>query len=292
MKNKLPMFGAQKTLKFSLLNKILKFVTIFLIGFSFIFAITVETEGKGCSSDIIKAKEFALKRAKLNAIEKYVGILISSKTLIVNTKIMRDIIKMQALGILKIVGTPSYSKPIIKDDDILCISVKAKFKIVEKVIKPANFGLVLILNKKEYKKSEEISIEISSEKECIPYLFNIDAQGRVYRLLPNAIESDIKLRGRLSFPTPKMKIKGYKLIAMPLPNLPSPQREEILFVCTKSKIKAFEDFFPSVFLENLDSNNFFLNSSYTQSIEKFNEILLQMNADEYDFIDDFYFIYY
>ena len=66
------------------------------------FSAVVESQGEGCSSDIKKAKGEALKNAKLNAVERHLGVLINSKTLIVNSKIMRDIIQTRMVGSLKI----------------------------------------------------------------------------------------------------------------------------------------------------------------------------------------------
>ncbi len=43
------------------------------------FSRIVSSSGEGCSSDIKKAKEEALKKAKINAINKEVGILISQR---------------------------------------------------------------------------------------------------------------------------------------------------------------------------------------------------------------------
>ena len=60
-----------------------------LLSMGFSFSAVVESQGEGCSSDIKKAKKEALKNAKLNAVERHLGVLINSKTLIVNSKITR-----------------------------------------------------------------------------------------------------------------------------------------------------------------------------------------------------------
>jgi len=269
------------------------FVTLTLLllfHLSICFAKIVSAEGEGCHSDIKKAKEEALKNAKLNAAERYIGVLINSKTLIVNTKLVRDIIHTRVFGTVKLVGAPIYGKPELVGKDQVCIRVKAEFEIPEESVKPANFGLVLLLNKKEFKTGEELELELSSEKPCYPYLFSVDVMGRVYRLLPNPLEESRLLKGKLIFPTNVMKLQGYKLIVIPLENLELPQREEIVFLCTKEKIKAFEEFFPSAFAEDERELYKLLRRNYPDTVERFNEILSQIGAENYDIVDDFYII--
>ena len=266
------------------------FLTLLLILFGISFSAVVESEGEGCSSDIKEAKREALKNAKLNAVEKHVGVLISSKTLIVNSKLMRDIIQTRTVGYVKLSGDPVYGEPRIEGKDQVCVTVKASFEIPDRSLKPADLGLVLILSKKELKAGEELYLEISSEKPCYPYLFSVDAEGRVYRLLPNPVERSKKLTGRLRFPTQKMLSEGYKLMAAPLPKLPLPQREEILFVCTKERIRSFEEFFPSAFAEDDKELRKLLTQVYPRTVERFSEILTQVGAENYDMVDDFYII--
>ncbi len=162
---------------------------------------------------------------------------------------------------------------------------------LNKSIKPADLGLVLMLSKKELRKGEEIELEISSEKPCFPYLFSVDAQGKVYRLLPNPVEASSKLIDKLLFPTQRMRSQGYRLVVVPLKGLPVPQREEILFVCSKERVKAFEEFFPSAFAEDEEGLRKLLRNPYPKTVEKFNEILTQVGAENYDMVDDFYVIY-
>ncbi len=252
----------------------------------------VRSEGEGCSSDIKEARREALRNAKLNAVERHIGVLISSKTLIVNSRLMRDIIQTRVMGTVKLVGKPSYGKPRIegRDQDQVCVEVRAEFEIPAGSVKPADFGLVLMLSKKELKRGEELEIELSSEEPCFPYLFNVDAKGKVYRLLPNPVEGTLRLKGRLKFPTERMRSQGYRLMVISMERS-KPQREEILFVCSKKKMKAFEDFFPSAFAEDEEELRKLLRTPYPKTVERFNEILTQIGAENYDMVDDFYVIY-
>lgn len=269
--------------------KLLLFLLLILVGAS--SSAIVESEGEGCSSDIKKAKREALRKAKLNAVERHVGVLISSKTLIVNSKLMRDVIQVRVAGFVKLAGSPVYGKPRIEGRDQICITARASFDIPDKSLKPADFGLVMVLSKKELKAGEELWIEISSEKPCYPYLFSVDAEGKVYRLLPNPVEGSSELLGKLHFPTHRMLSEGYRLVVAPLPKLPLPQREEILFLCAKERVKSFEDFFPSAFAEDDKELRKLLTTDYTRTVERFSEILTQLGAENYDMVDDSYVIY-
>jgi len=261
-----------------------------LISLGVSLSTVVESEGEGCSSDIKEAKREALKRASINAVEKHVGVLISTKTLVVNSKILRDIIQTRVIGKVRRIGEPVFSDPRILGEQ-LCVRVRAKFEIPDESVKPADFGLVMLLNKKEFKKGEELRIEISSEKPCYPYLFSVDAKGRVYRLFPNPVQETQKLVGKLVFPTKRMETEGYKIEVHPLPDLPTPQREELLLVCSKKRIKAFRDFFPSAFAEDDVELRKLLRTPYPKTVERFNEILSQVGSENYDMIDDFYIIH-
>ncbi len=263
-------------------------ILLILLGTS--FSAIVESEGEGCSSDIKEAKREALKNAKINAVERHLGVLISSKTLIVNSKIMRDIIQTRMVGKIKRVNEPVYGEPRIVGKDQICVFARARFDIPDESLKPADFSLVLVLSKKKLKAGEELYLEISSEKPCFPYLFSVDAEGRVYRLLPNPVEKSFKLMGKVRFPTERMISHSYKLVVEPLPGRPLPQREEILFVCAREKIRSFEEFFPSAFAEDEKELRKLLTQAYPKTVERFNEILIQLGAENYDMVDDFYLI--
>ena len=250
----------------------------------------VWSEGEGCSSDIKKAKREALERAKLNAIETHVGTLISTKSLIVNSRLVRDIIQTRALGSVKLIGKPDFSEPLISGRDQVCVSVKASFEVPNESIKPADFGLVLILDRRELRRGEELRFWVSSQKPCYPYIFSLDTKGRVYRLFPNPVQDTFLLKRKTAFPTDRMISENYRIVVFPTKGIPLPQREEILFVCTKERIKPFEEFFPSAFAEDLQELRKLLTRNYHQSLERFNEILTQVGAENYDMVGDHYLI--
>jgi len=85
--------------------------------------------------------------------------------------------------------------------------------------------------------------------------------------------------------------RGYRVEVHPIPKLPTPQREKLLFLCSKKKVKAFEDFFPSAFAEDPHELRKLLKTPYPRTVERFNEILSQLGPENYDMVDDFYIIY-
>ncbi len=81
------------------------------------------------------------------------------------------------------------------------MNVRASFEVSDKTIVPADFGLVLVLNKKEFKAGDELSLEISSEKACYPYIFSVDANSRVFRLFPNPVQETFLVKKKIRLPT-------------------------------------------------------------------------------------------
>ena len=276
-------------MKYKVIFTFFIFIFLSLLSPSLTIAKIVFAQGEACHSDIRKAKEMALKKAKQNAVEKYIGVLIDTKTLVIKGKLVRDIMQMRALGMIRLVEDPIYENfTLVKKADVVCTKVKAKFEIFEKNIKPADFGLVLLFNKKEFKSGEELEIELSSETPCYPYLFNVDTSGKVFRLFPNPLQETFLLKGKLKFPTKLMKSRGYKLIIIPAEDMEFPQTEEIVFLCTKKKVIALEKYFPCAFAQDEEELYKVLKMSYPISVEKFNEILLQIGVDNYDIVDDVY----
>lgn len=265
------------------------FILLLLLNPSLSISKIVSAEGEACHSDIKKAKEEAFKKAKLNAVERHIGVLIRSKDLVIKGRLVRDIIHTRVLGTVRLVGEPIYEDPkVVEKADTVCTKVKAKFEIPEKSIKPASLGLVLLLNKKNFKAGEELTIEISSETPCYPYLFSVDAAEKVYRLFPNPMEETRLLKGKLIFPTGEMKSRGYKLVVIPAKDIKFPQTEEVVFLCTRKKVSHFERAFPCAFAEDEEELYRILRMSYPVTVERFNEILLQIGAENYDMVDDVY----
>ena len=70
----------------------------------------------------------------------------------------------------------------------------------------------------------------------------------------------------------------------------SPQREEIVFVCTKEPVKAFEEYFASAFAEDERQLKRLLSRAYSVTVDIFNDILTEIGTENYDIVDDFYVI--
>jgi len=268
----------------------LRVLLLVLFLFSFSYAKVITFEGEGGSSDIKKAEEEAVKNAKIRAVERYIGTLINSKTLIANGKLMRDIIQTKTYGKVMTRNVKIVDKYFSGKQEV-CVKVAAILELPDKKeIKPADFGLVLLLNKKKLRAGERLRITVSSEKPCYPYLFSVDSKGRVFRLLPNRIQDTFKLQGKLTFPTESMIEKHYDLLVYPLPELKFPQKEEILFICTKEKVKALREFFPSFIVgeTKVEKIKELLNRPFGETLETFNQVLFQVGIENYDMVDETY----
>ncbi len=270
-------------------TKVLLILVCWLMVGKCALAKKVEVVGEGCDPNINIAKEKALKNAKKNAVESYVGTLIDSRELVVKGKLMREIIQTMALGKVKLVGTPailkSYTDP---KKGFCCVTLKAKFEIdKEQIINLPNFEIGILLNKKEFKPGDEMEIYLYAKNKCYPYLFSVDSEGKVYRLLPNFIEKEPVLSGKMVFPTEKMKLKGIELRVFPSKKNPDPRQvEELIFICTRKKEDVLLSLFPEAFVQSAKD----LKKFYTLNQEKLAEILEQIGMDNYEMKDDVYFV--
>ncbi len=278
------------------LSLFLTILFLFQVYLSSAIARVVKAEGEACHSDLRKAKELALKDAKKNAVETYLGVLIESKQLLVNGKLKRKTIQSIALGKIKLIGSPIYEET-FKDieKDLQCVKVHAQFQLIEEEIKQADFGLKIILNKNEFLPGEELRITLYSKTKCYPYLFSVDTLGNVYRLLPNRIESSPVIKGKLEFPTFKMRKEGISLIVYPIPNLKKVQEEEILFLCLKKPDDALRDLFPEAFAEDITDvaqklKRIKEDESIMRKAEHLAKVLNQIGLHNYEMVDTFYLI--
>ena len=255
------------------------------------YAKIVEQIGEACHRDFQVAQEEALKQAKARAVETYIGTLVDSRILVINSKLMRKTIQTMALGKVKLVEKPFIiSAEPLKEKGIICVKLKAKFEIDKSQFYRANFGLKMILNKKEFKPGEELKVYLYAQKKCYPYLFSVDAEGNVYRLLPNFIEKSPVIEKKMEFPTPKMQASGISLVVVPNPRSKSShQVEELIFICTRKKENALYDLFPEAFVMNEESLKK-LSIPFPIKVEKLAEILEQIGLENYEMIDDFYWV--
>ena len=255
----------------------------------------IEETGEACHPNIRIAKEEALKDAKKKAIEYYVGTLLETRELIVNGKLMRKTIQTVALGQTKLAGKPVYEITTDSQKNITCAKVHAKFKLDKNSFSQANFGLKLILTKKDSSPGEELKVTLYSEKTCYPYLFSVDVLGNVYRLLPNKIEPHPRIKGKMTFPTPKMKKAGMTLAVYPLPNKKKVQEEEILFICLKEPDNALKALFPEAFAENIidlsrQLRTIQVHENLAPKVEALATVLNQIGLQNYEMVDQFYLI--
>ncbi len=253
----------------------------------------IEAEGYACDSNIEVAKKKALRQARQRAVEEYVGVLVDSRVLVVNGKLMRETIQTMALGKVRLIGNPEFfEEKIHLQENVICIRAKAKFEVKKEDFYRRNFGLKLVLNKKEFKPGEELRLSLYAREKCYPYLFSVDAEGRVYRLLPNHIKKDPVLQGKLVFPTPRMKSAGITLAVFPNPKLKKKvQIEEMLFICTRKREESLKELFPEAFATSEEEFKKLVFQPFGLKVEALSQVLEQIGLSNYEMIDDFYRIY-
>ncbi len=260
-----------------------------LVYISFSYGKVVKGQGYACDPNIEIAKEKALKRARKSAVEEYVGILVDSRDLVINGKLMRETIQTMALGKAHLVGSPEYEVKSYPNKGIVCVNVTANFDVKKEDFYKSNFHLKLVLNKNEFHPGEELKVWLYSKKRCYPYLFSVDARGRVFRLLPNHIEKSPVLEGKLEFPTAKMRYIGITIAIFPDPELKQKsQIEELFFVCTKKREKSLEDLFPEAFVQNSKHLKRLLNRPFLLKVSQLAQVLEQIGLSNYEMVDTFY----
>ncbi len=269
-----------------------------IIGIFWVFSVCVcygkivEGEGYACDPNIEVAKKKALKQARARAVEYYVGVMVDSRALVVNGKLMRETIQTMALGKAHLVGDPYFSVEPHPEENIVCVNATARFEVKKEDFYKKNFGLKLVLNKDEFKPGDELKIWLYAKKKCYPYLFSVDAEGKVYRLLPNHIEKKPVLEGKLEFPTPKMKYAGITLAVFPNPKLKKKvQIEEILFICTKEREESLAELFPEAFAATPEEFKKLIFRPFLLKVEELAQVLEQIGLSNYEMVDDFYKIY-
>ena len=276
-----------------------KLVLMLICAFLFIFLFEVcyaeirEEIGYACDPNVEVAKKKALKKAEEEAVKKYVGVLIESRTLVIKGKLARKIIQSVALGKIKVIDEQILAHEFLEKKGLICIKVKAKLEINKSQFYRSNFGLRMVLNKDEFKSGELLKVYLYSKKRCYPYLFSVDAKGNVFRILPNSVEKSPTLEGKMVFPTKKMESSGITLAVYADPQNSSPRQiEELVLVCTRKKEDVLLKLFPEAFVPNPEEikKNIPIFSIFPHTAEKLAEILNQIGLENYEMIDDFYIV--
>ena len=264
-------------------------ILIWLLFSGICQAEVVEEVGEACDPDIKIAQEEALKQAKKTAIENYIGTLIDSRALVINSRLMQETIQTMAQGKARLLGKPSIiSATPFPEKGFVCVKLKAKFEIDKRDLSRVNFGLNMLLNKKGFVAGDELKITLYAKERCYPYLFSVDAKGNVYRLLPNSIEDNPLIKGRFDFPTVKMKKKGIKLIVLPNPELKDKvQTEELIFVCTREQEDSLSQLFQEAFVANREDFKKSI-KSFHHKAKELAQVLNKIGLANYEMMDVFY----
>jgi len=192
---------------------------------------------KACAPSFYLAEQKAIMSAKLETLNQS-GVFISSISAVENNQFAFNLVAAKYGSFLKLKKERILEKSLDTKTDNVCLTLKVTLEVEEipkELIKP--FNPKIVLEKRKVKPKETFKVILSVEKPCYGYLFDIDALGRVYRVFPLG-DSPVLF-------TPYRSI-SLTLMALPLPNLPLPQREKLVFVCLKEPGGAFVINFPNL----------------------------------------------
>ncbi len=266
------------------ITKILLLLLLSLIP-SLSYGFEVKSNGESCDKNIDEAYRNALNEAKKNAVEVFSGVSVSSRTVLTNSEMVRHVVSLVASAQIRGVEvlTPKEEACNITGGGICCnVRIKADLKKIPR--EKADFGLSLVLNKSEYLSGEEIKINLASRIPCHPYLFSIDEENNIYRILPNEIEKNILMKERIEYPTEKMIKEGYVLQAYS----EAKTQEELMFVCTKERNEYLARLFPEATGSSTAEIDKILASPYKFKVEKLSEILTNIEFGSYAIDSVFY----
>ncbi|WP_457623384.1 DUF4384 domain-containing protein [Persephonella sp.] len=268
------------------MGKLLLLITVFILSVEFVFGDIVKITTENCGLSVKSVKEKNLESSKLKAVEEYVENFIESRTLIINGKLISDIVRRTSLAKIKLINREEIDR-FFKGDSV-CLKETFTYKLKKKDILRANFGLQVYLPKKEFRKGEEFSLKIYTKKRCYPYIFIRDSRNNVYRIYPNRFEEIKAVQGYFEIPTQNMKQSGITLIAYPYEEDKN-EYEEFFVICLKSPEPVLEDLFPEPYAETKDDINLFLRKRYLKvKIDELYKILNNIGIENYEISSDVY----
>jgi len=275
----------------------MRLILLLLLASATLWAETYRVEGFGCDKDIEVAKEKALKDAEKKAVERFAGSLIKGSTTIVNYTLFESLIQKFALGKVKVINE---EKPEISIADAVrnqvCVRQTFILEVERSKIHPLNLGLQIVLPQTRFKKGDLLRFYLYSSRKCYPYVFDLSADGRVYRIIPNRFQKSRPLKGRLTFPPISLLKMSIAPEIYPVPGKPFPQAEELLFICSLVPIKAFEDEFqfPTPYLPAelpyKTVQMLLKEAKFGTAKDKLYQVLNQVGLDKFDMTSTVYYI--
>jgi len=229
--------------------------------------------GEFCHKNLDVAWNRAIEEAKLAIVSKHSGQQINSKSLMVNSELIKNIITCVSsakLTNIKILSKKENSCSISQVG--LCCNVAVSGDIEDN---PKNsLKISIVMNKNDFRHGESIVISLFTTLPCYPYVFFIDENENVFRLFPNILDQNQLLNSNMNIPTDRMKMAGFDLKAI---SLDHDTHEEILCICTKKQNQLLESFFPDAFSETLQANT----CDNMVTADKISELLIDIGAMNY-----------
>lgn len=145
---------------------------------------SVEAIGQAVIKNITPedAERLALKRARRSAIEQAVGVNVFAESVVINHKLSSDVIKTIPYG--NIINEKIISKKINHLEDILIMEVKIRAEVIKENHSDKESYLKVTLDKYVLKDGDKFTLNISADRSCYLYVFNIVDDEFLIRLFP------------------------------------------------------------------------------------------------------------
>ena len=213
-----------------------------------------------------QAKQMALQRARSAAIEKALGIEISSKRLVTNGRLVFAFIQAYKKGMIVneqrewLDSIPFQSDP--SKPQIFEYRVQITADVYKPLRKIQNIGLKAKLNKAVFQNGEDGFIEIQVSKDVTIAIFNILSNDKIRMIFPNEFQTNNIIEARKSF--------SYEFTVQ---NLPGHKKDVESFYIVAVKSENSIDFFNMFsWKQEMDFTDFF--KTYSKIVDVCEDVIL------------------
>lgn len=238
-------------LKLKVTSGLLLYFTLFLIpAWCQNEATWVSCSGEALVQNVSyeEAQVLALRRARLDAIEKVCGVKLQAETLLMDFKLEGDFIHSISYGHVveeKDISwkTETLSSDIPDSPPIIMLRVDMQANVVPEKRKPdPYFKAELKLNRSVFQSGDEVILNVKTTKNCYLIVLNLAANDSVYVLLPNKWQEDnfIPANKRIEIPDEKFRDLGFHIRVA---NLLGHEKdtELVKVIATKQKINFLDE---------------------------------------------------
>jgi hypothetical protein len=190
--------------------------------------ITVTTSAIALSQQ--EAEDEAYKKAVEEAIKR-AAVKIYGTNIVENNVFQKNLIFLQFAGKVSCEPKGKPKVETLKQQGSIYIKVTNSYTCKVNTQNFNDFGMTINMPDK-VKPYSSYTIKVSVAKPCYLYIYNSDVTGRVYLIYPDTEQPVLVKKGV------NLKLKAY-----PLPNIPFPQRETLIFVCAKNPSPFFKEGF-------------------------------------------------